>query len=32
MLTNRKNSFLVFGEGPTDDINDRVGIAEKNQK
>ena len=24
-----KNSFLVLGEGPADDINDRVGTAQK---
>ena len=25
----RKNNFLVLGEGPTDNFNDRVGIPEK---
>ena len=25
---NRKNNFLVSGEGPTDYINDNVGAAE----
>ena len=27
---NRKNGFLVLGEGPADDINDSVGSANKN--
>ena len=26
---NRKNNFLVLGEGPADDNNDSVGTAEK---
>ena len=26
---NCKNNFLVLGEGPTDDINDSIGAAEK---
>ena len=27
---NRENNFLVVGEGPTQDINDSTGTAEKN--
>ena len=27
---NRKNNFLVLGEGPTQGINDSTGSAEKN--
>ena len=27
---NRKNNFLVLGEGPTDGQNDSTGAAEKN--
>ena len=27
---NRKNNFLVLGEGPTNGINDSTGTAEKN--